>query len=136
MGAAAVMGGAMDSLMNNTANAEHARRASTPGSSGNTGGGFSSIFNLKSVISAATKTAPPPAPQPAPPTSNFYVSSPPVAPEPIAVDLHSQTHAASPQKSVQGIVGCFRGYSGCFFCFPVFCAVSKLFCLSFDEILF
>jgi hypothetical protein len=54
--------------------------------------------NFKSVINAATKTT---TPQPAPTTSNFYASTPPVAPEPIAVDA---THAAVPQKSVQGTV--------------------------------
>lgn len=123
MGAAAVMGGAMDGIMNST-NQDNARRSSTPNSSG--GGGFSSIFNLKSVISAATKTAPTAQP-PAASTSNFFVSSPPVAPEPIAVDFQSNT--APPQKSVQGIVGCL-GRRSFLFCFHF---LSRL---SFDEILF
>lgn len=119
MGAAAVMGGAMDGLLsgaNNNSNQEQARRASTPSS---TGGGFSSIFSLKSVLSAATKTAP--SPQPAPATSNFYVSPPPVASEPIAVD--SPSHTAPPQKSVQGIVGCFSRLRVVCFCFLVFASV-------------
>lgn len=97
------MGGAMDNLMggsSNNSNQDHARRSSTPGgSSGTTSGGFNSIF--KSVINAATKTTT------APSASNFYVAPLPVAPEPIAIDSHSQPHVAPPQKSVQGIVGRF-----------------------------
>lgn len=115
MGAAAVMGGAMDGLMTvngSSGGQEQARRASTPGTTSNTGGGFSSIFNLKSVISAATKTALTPTTS----ASNFYVS--PVAPEPIRVDLHSQSHPAAPQKSVQGlfarVVGAFGNSSSMF----------------------
>jgi hypothetical protein len=115
MGAAAVMGGAMDNLLNNnTSHPDPSRRASTPNTSSTGGGGFSSIFNLKSVINAATKTQAP-NPQPAPSTSNFYVSSPPVATEPITVDLHSQSHTTAPQKSVQGILLCLRWLP--FFCF-------------------
>lgn len=99
MGAAAVMGGAMENLLGNNTIAEGARRSSTPGPSNATG--FSVFNNFKSVISAATKSS---TPQPAPAASNFYVSSPPVAPEPIAVDVHSPTYASPPQKSVQGTV--------------------------------
>lgn len=106
MGAAAVMGGAMDNLMaGNGSNAvqDATRRASAPGS--NTGGGFSSIFNLKSVISAATKSPQnPPQPATAPSASNFYVAPPPAATEPINVEMHSHSNASLPQKSVQGIV--------------------------------
>ena len=109
MGAAAAMGGAMENLLSNNSNLnpDGTRRSSTPGPSGNSGsgGGFSSIFNFKSVMNAATK---PTVPQPAPPTSSFFVPSPPVAQEPIAVDSHS--HAAAPQRSVQGTVGYFPGF--------------------------
>lgn len=138
MGAAAVMGGAMENLLggngSNTIQAQaqaqdSARRSSTPGAS--TGGGFSSIFNLKSVISAATKTTP--APQPTPSASNFYVSSPPVVPvEPITVELRSQSIATVPQKTVQGIVFSLDAFeksvcvSGFLFAFSLFS----------DEILF
>lgn len=108
------MGGAMDSLLgnnNNSSNQDNSRRSSTPssGNSGSAGGGFSSMF--KSVINAASKTT---TPQPAPTTSNFYVSSPPVAPEPIVVDSHSPSHAVVSPRSVQGIVG-LRVVSVCVF---------------------
>lgn len=140
MGAAAVMGGAaaLDNLLSGNGNSiaqEQVRRASTPGTTANTGGGggFSSIFNLKSVISAATKTSAP-SPQPTP-ASNFYVTSPPVAPEPMNSDLHMQTQAAAPQKSIQGIVqvvvGRFR-----WFVLVCFCAFSVCSDSLFDEILF
>lgn len=133
MGAAAVMGGAMDGLLSgngNNSNQDSARRSSTPGAS--TGGGFSSIFNLKSVINAATKTAPP-APQPTPSASNFYVSSPPVVPvEPIAVELRSQSNATVPQKTVQGIVSRWM-LSKTLFVFLAFCLFFHIF---FDENLF
>lgn len=103
MGAAAVMGGAMDSLVAGNSNnsvQDATRRASAPVS--NTG--FSSIFNLKSVISAASKAPQNPTPPAvAPTTSNFYVSSPAVA-EPINVEMHSHSNATVPQKTVQGIV--------------------------------
>lgn len=122
----------MDGIMS-TASQDQARRASTPNSSG--GGGFSSIFNFKSVISAANKTAPTPQ-SPAASSSNFFVSSPPVAPEPIAVDLHPQSHAAPPQKSVQGIVGCLGRVVSGFLCFVGFLLIFASSCLSFDEILF
>lgn len=116
VGAAAVMGGAMDNLLSGNSNSsqEQARRASAPGTSSNTSGGFSSIFNLKSVINAATKAAP--NPQPTPCTSNFYVSSPPV--EPICVDLHSPHHTAAPQKTVLGTVKRLPGLRS--FLFPLF----------------
>lgn len=96
--------GAMDGLLTGSvSSAQEVRRASAPPttSSANSGGGFSSIFNLKSVISAATKNAPSTQPSTSSST-NFYVSSSPVAPE--TVNMHLQSQTAAPQKSVQGIV--------------------------------
>jgi hypothetical protein len=92
-------------------NQDNARRASTPGASttSNTiassgSGGFSSIFNLKSVINAATKTSHPPPQQPLPqipvPNSNFYVPQPPV--DQNLIETHNAAAAAMSQKSVQG----------------------------------
>lgn len=124
VGAAAVMGGTMDSLLSSNAiskNQDQARRSSTPGA--NSAGGFSSIFNLKSVINSVTKTAS--NPQAAPSTSSFPVSSSAVASEPFNVELQSQSNSSLPQKSVQGILFSWVIY----FVFVLFFTI-------FDEILF
>lgn len=101
MGAAAagmaMSGAKIDGLLNNSSVVD-SRRSSTPNTS--IGSSFSSIFSLKSVMSAASKTsqaAPTPAAAVvAPSTSNFYV------PQPVA-----ETVVVSPQteqlKTVQGI---------------------------------
>jgi hypothetical protein len=100
MGAAAVMGGAMDSLMSGNginSSQEQTRRSSTPSSSGNTSG-FGGIFNLKSVISAATKSS-------TNSSGSLSMPPPPVAPEPINVDMQPPpTPATPPHRSVQGTV--------------------------------
>lgn len=84
----------MENLMSANPNQEQTRRGSTPTT---TSGGFSSIFNLKSVISAATK-------QPAPANnSNFYVPPPitvPTAEQAALIESHAV--ASSSPKSVQG----------------------------------
>lgn len=121
MGAAAavVIGGTgMDNILGSGPNSssvqENTRRSSAPGTnSSNVASGLSSIFNFKSVINAATKTATAAASVPSTPPhnaaagNNFYTSTPlpsVVKPEPIVVDIISPpTHAALPQKSIQGI---------------------------------
>lgn len=93
MGAAIAIDGQNNLMSGKTQ--DEIRRASAPETRNTSGGGgFTSIFNLKSVINAASK----PAANPAPSTSNFYVTQP----EAINVDLPSQPHA--PMRSVQGIV--------------------------------
>ena len=102
MGAAAagmaMSGAKIDGLLNNSSGVVDSRRSSTPNTS--IGSSFSSIFSLKSVMSAASKTPPtapiPAAPVVAPSTSNFYV------PQPVAdtVVVSSQTEQL---KTVQGI---------------------------------
>lgn len=80
------------------------RRASAPETRNAAGsGGFTSIFNLKSVINAATKTV-----NPATSTSNFFVPQP----EAINVDSPPQPHAAT--RSVQGIVSRWTQFYCCF----------------------
>jgi hypothetical protein len=124
MGAAAavVMGGTgMDGIIsgggtNINSIQENQRRSSAPGTNSNVSGGLGSIFNFKSVINAATKTAtaaaPTSTPQNVSSTSNFFVSTPPpvsMKPEPIVVDTNSPPiHAALPQKSIQGIFFCYE----------------------------
>jgi hypothetical protein len=115
MGAAAVMGGAMENLLGNNTIVEGARRSSTPGPS--TSNSFSVFNNFKSVIGAATKSST----QPTSATSSFYVSSPPVAPEPIAVDKHSPP----PQKTVQGTVWMLCPASVVVFLFRLFFVLMK-----------
>lgn len=102
VGAAAVMGGAMNGLLSGPANStqDPTRRSSIPGEKA--GGGFSSMFNLKSVINTVTKPVTTPQPTSSTSTSNFYVSAPPIPQEPINYDLHSQLNASPPQKSIQG----------------------------------
>lgn len=90
----------MENLMSANPNQEVPRRSSTP--TANAGGGFSSIFNLKSVISAATKGS---AQQQQHQTtnSNFYVPPPitvPTAAEQSAAIIES--HASASPKSIQG----------------------------------
>lgn len=89
-------GSAMENLISNNSvnqNQENIRRASTPSANSNASaaGGFSSIFNLKSVINAAKTSQPPTIPVS---NSNFYVPSSAVSDQPIAESL--------PLKSVQG----------------------------------
>lgn len=97
----------METLMSNSnmnQNLETARRASTPTASTGNSGGFSSIFNLKSVISAATKgTQQQQQQQPAQTTSNsnFYVS-PPITAFADQSESHQQSSSNISQKSVQG----------------------------------
>lgn len=84
----------MENLISTNPNQEPTRRGSTPTT---TAGGFSSIFNLKSVISAATKQ------QPAQPNTNFYVPPPITVPNAEqAAMIESHTVASSSPKSVQG----------------------------------
>lgn len=105
----------MESLMNvsnlNQQNPDGQRRASTPNASpattqsSNSGGGFSSIFNLKSVINAATKTAQhQPQHSPVHTTSNttFHIP-PPVATfaEQSAMAESNVPSSSISQKSVQ-----------------------------------
>jgi hypothetical protein len=87
----------MENLMSANPNQDQARRGSTPTT---TSGGFSSIFNLKSVISAATKQQP--AQNPAN-NSNFFVPPPitvPTAEQAAMIESHAV--ASSSPKSVQG----------------------------------
>lgn len=110
MGAAAVLGGAVDVNTNSVAH-DQARRPSPP--SANQGGGFGSIFNLKSVINAVTKSESNPIPTPS--TSCAVPSEP----------INFEYDSGLPQKSVQGIIS-FCEFMFCLFCFSRF----------FDEILF
>ena len=105
VGAAAVMGGAMDNLLNANANnttEDQAQKSSASGT--NSGGGLSSLFNLKSVVNSVAKPTSTPTQQSVPSTSNFFVSSPATAADPMNVELQSNFDASLPQKSVQGII--------------------------------
>lgn len=129
--AAVVMGGSgMETILGSNAvasssNQDSARRSSASGTNpstpNTTTSGLSSIFNFKSVINAASKTATvaaPPAATTVSSTSNFFVTLPPptVKPEPILIDTHSPPLHASAQshKSIQGRISRFffnlRGY--------------------------
>lgn len=96
----------MENLMSANPNQESSRRGSTPTTTSAPSGGFSSIFNLKSVISAATKQSHPQQQQQAPiptATSNFYVPPPiavPTAEQVAMIESHAIT--SSSPKSVQG----------------------------------
>ena len=86
----------MENLMNVNQNQDQARRGSTPTS---TSGGFSSIFNLKSVINAATK------PQQPANNSNFNVPPPitvPTAEQATIIESHAVASPSPKTTSVQG----------------------------------
>ncbi|KAG5672522.1 hypothetical protein PVAND_002645 [Polypedilum vanderplanki] len=113
--AATGFGPAVENLINVNQNQDHTRRASTPGASTTAnanpsgGGGFSSIFNLKSVINAATKSSHQPSSQqqqtPSIPVSNsnFYVPPPPLpVDQQTLIDTHNNSNSTMIQKSVQG----------------------------------
>ncbi|XP_070503254.1 calcium/calmodulin-dependent protein kinase type II alpha chain isoform X2 [Chironomus tepperi] len=104
----------MESLMNANnlnQNQDNSRRSSTPSASSSTpttssGGGFSSIFNLKSVISAATKTAHQLQNSPIQTTSNtnFHMPQPVTTSADQSSIMESQSYPANiSQKPVQDI---------------------------------
>lgn len=85
----------IENLISANPNQDTTRRGSTPTT---TSGGFSSIFNLKSVISAATKPT-----QISTTNSNFNVPPPitvPTAEQAAMIEAHAI--ASSSPKSVQG----------------------------------